>query len=184
VEFRKRRVRQSMITWWYNSISFHPRYQLVTRLTQRKLVGIGWLMTKLFTYYTPAVSRHFRMSRLRSVMTECYVWWDKLPIQAVCKSNGRPNFILHVLCHTGLHFRPLSMRCDVERTAPSRGWSNTNHANTENSTAPNPWSIDFKILLLQEGSSTIIPLGRTSCLPTTRDGAAWRSINFTYDPQV
>jgi hypothetical protein len=31
--------------------------------------------------------------------------------------NGRPNFILHVLCHPGLHFRSLIMKCDVEWTA-------------------------------------------------------------------
>jgi hypothetical protein len=38
--------------------------------------------------------------------------------------NRRPNFILHVLlCHPGLHFRSLSMKCDVERTALSRGYS-------------------------------------------------------------
>jgi hypothetical protein len=44
--------------------------------------------------------------------------------QVVCKSNGRPNFInLHVLCHPGLHFRSLSIKCDVERTALSRGYS-------------------------------------------------------------
>jgi hypothetical protein len=39
--------------------------------------------------------------------------FDAINYQVLCKSNVRPNFILHILCHPGLHFRSLSMKCDV-----------------------------------------------------------------------
>jgi hypothetical protein len=41
--------------------------------------------------------------------------------QVVFKSMEDPIFILP--CHPGLHFRSLSMKCDVERTAHRRGYS-------------------------------------------------------------
>jgi hypothetical protein len=70
---------------------------------------------------TSAVSRPFRMSRY--ALDDCKAMFDAINYQVTCKSNWRPNFILHVLCHPGLHFHSLSMKCDVERTALSRGYS-------------------------------------------------------------
>jgi hypothetical protein len=49
------------------------------------------------------VSRPFRMSRY--VLADENAMFDAINYQVVWKSNGRPNFILHVLCHPGMHMK-------------------------------------------------------------------------------
>jgi hypothetical protein len=74
------------------------------------------------TFTVPsAVRRPFRMSPYAPA--DGHTMFDEMNCEVVCKSNWRPNFILHVLCHPELHFRSLSMTCDVERTALCRGYS-------------------------------------------------------------
>jgi hypothetical protein len=68
-----------------------------------------------------AVRRPFRMSRY--ALVDVNAMFDAINYQLVCKSNGRQHFMLHVLCHPGLHFHSMSMKCDVERAALSRGYS-------------------------------------------------------------
>jgi hypothetical protein len=38
-------------------------------------------------------------------LTDWNAMFDAINYQVVCKSNGKHNFSLHVLCHPGLHFR-------------------------------------------------------------------------------
>jgi hypothetical protein len=68
-------------------------------------------------YCTLGCEQSFQNVTWRSSWPKWYIWCDKLQ---VCKGYSACH--LHV-CHPGLHFRSLSMKCDVEKTAPSRGYS-------------------------------------------------------------
>jgi hypothetical protein len=88
------------------------------------IIQIG-LVYKWNTYIYCTLGCETSCQNVTYALADWNAMFDAMNYQLVCTSNGRPTFILHVLCHYVLcHFRSLSMKCDVERTALSRGYSN------------------------------------------------------------